>query len=218
MIRRSFLIFMILTVTIAGCATPPSNTEQGATIGAGLGAIVGALLGQVMGKDTASTAAGAVAGAAAGGLAGGLIGDYMDRQEKELNQRFANAEGTTVVRMQDDLAVTFKSDVLFDVDSATIKYPGSDELTYIAEILKRYPDTRVEISAYTDSTGSERHNLDLSERRARAVASALVEKGAHPSRITARGFGETNFIASNATEAGRRRNRRVTLLIIPARA
>jgi outer membrane protein OmpA-like peptidoglycan-associated protein len=85
----------------------------------------------------------------------------------------------------------------------------------VADLLRRYPETRVEISSYTDSSGSEQQNLALSQQRAQAVAELLAQKGIDPSRIEYRGYGETNFVASNATENGRQLNRRITLVIIP---
>lgn len=218
MARSSFLLFVALAVTLSGCAAPASKTEQGAAVGVGVGAATGAILGQAIGHNTKSTVIGAVAGAAAGGIVGGMIGDYMDRQERELNQRLARMEGASIQRERENLAVTFKSDVLFDVDSNTLKRGGYEEVDYVADVLIQYPDTRVEVSGYTDSTGSPRHNLDLSDRRAQSVADALVDRGVHPSRISARGYGDSRPVASNATETGRQMNRRVTVLIIPVRS
>jgi outer membrane protein OmpA-like peptidoglycan-associated protein len=216
--RNVLLIFVALAVTISGCAAPMSQTEQGAAVGVGVGAATGAVLGQAIGRNTESTVLGAVAGAAVGGLAGGMIGSYMDRQEMELNQGLARMEGASIQRQQETLAVNFKSDVLFDVDSTVMRRGAYDEINYVADMLIRYPDTRVEVSGFTDSTGSEMHNIDLSERRAWAVGNALIDRGVHPSRVTARGYGASRPIASNNTEAGRQMNRRVTVLIIPVRS
>jgi outer membrane protein OmpA-like peptidoglycan-associated protein len=216
--RQVLLLFVAVAFALSACATPMTRQEKGAAVGVGVGAATGALLGQAIGRDTTSTVLGAVAGAAVGGIAGGMIGEYMDRQEREFNQRLARVEGASVQRMQDNLAVTFRSDVLFDVDSTRLKPGAYDEIDIVADILMRYPDTRVMVDGFTDSTGSERYNLQLSEARALSVKDALVNAGVHPARINARGFGESKPIASNATEAGRQLNRRVTITIIPVRA
>ena len=216
--RQVLLLFVAVAFALSACATPMTRQEKGAAVGVGVGAATGAILGQAIGRDTTSTVLGAVAGAAVGGIAGGMIGEYMDRQEREFNQRLARVEGASVQRMQDNLAVTFRSDVLFDVDSTRLKPGAYDEIDIVADILMRYPDTRVMVDGFTDSTGSERYNLQLYEARALSVKDALVNAGVHPARINARGFGESKPIASNATEAGRQLNRRVTITIIPVRA
>jgi len=71
------------------------------------------------------------------------------------------------------------------------------------------------VVGYTDSTGSETHNQQLSELRANAVKNALVIKGVNTARVTTMGMGESNPIADNSTEAGRQLNRRVNVVIEP---
>ena len=161
---------------------------------------------------------GAAAGAVVGGIAGNMIGGYMDKQEQEFQQQVAGREGTTVQRQQNNLSITMKSDVLFDTGSSLIKPGGYDEIARIADILNRYPQTRVTIEGHTDSVGSESYNMRLSEERARAVGDALVARGVDPGRVTTVGLGESRPIASNATEAGKQLNRRVTLLVVPVEA
>jgi outer membrane protein OmpA-like peptidoglycan-associated protein len=89
-----------------------------------------------------------------------------------------------------------KSDVLFDTGSSLIKQGGYDEIARIADILNRYPQTRITIEGHTDNTGSESRNMRLSEERARAVSEALVARGVDPGRVTTGGLGETRPIAS----------------------
>ena len=98
---------------------------------------------------------------------------------------------------------------------------GSDRLTRsslpivnaAAQTLKQNPDIKVEISGYTDNRGNDALNQSLSKRRANAVAIQLIEQGVRADRISSKGYGESNPIATNDTEAGRLKNRRVELKI-----
>ncbi|MGV8074172.1 MAG: OmpA family protein [Syntrophobacteraceae bacterium] len=216
--RKYLWLFVVFAFILAGCAAPMTKTEQGTAVGMGVGAATGAILGQAIGHSTGATVLGAVAGAAVGGIAGNMIGSYMDRQERELQEAMARSEGSRVQRRRDNLELTIKSDVFFDVDSARLKHSGYDEMDRIADILRRYPETNLYVGGHTDSTGSERYNLDLSERRAESVMNAMVDRGINPRRISAKGYGESMPLESNATEAGRQLNRRVVIEIVPIRA
>jgi outer membrane protein OmpA-like peptidoglycan-associated protein len=120
-----------------------------------------------------------------------------------------------VTRNPDTLVVSFPSDLLFDVDSAVLTPGAYARLGRLSDTLARYPDSDVFVRGHTDSTGSARHNLRLSEDRAGAVRTYLIAERVHPSRITALGFGEAMPVASNATVAGRQQNRRVEVEIRP---
>jgi outer membrane protein OmpA-like peptidoglycan-associated protein len=213
--KRLLLIFLTMTFLLS-CARPMTRSEEGAAVGVGVGAATGALLGAAIGGSGRAAAIGAVTGAAAGGIAGAMIGEYMDRQEREF--RAARLEGAQIQREQDNLSITFRSDLLFDVNSANLRPPAFDEVSRLAHLLNRYPETRVQISGHTDSTGSEQHNMQLSERRAHSVMDALIDRGVYAGRITAVGYGESRPIASNATERGKQLNRRVHVLLIPIRS
>jgi outer membrane protein OmpA-like peptidoglycan-associated protein len=99
--------------------------------------------------------------------------------------------------------------------------PSSDRLTddsaalvdQVAALLARYPSARIEIAGHTDSQGTSRNNMTISQRRAEAVRRRLVTGGVEASRLTARGYGEDRPIADNATSQGRLRNRRVELTV-----
>jgi len=87
-------------------------------------------------------------------------------------------------------------------------------LTWVVGIMQKYPDMQVELAGYTDSIGGAAYNLKLSERRAEAVKAYLVEKGIDAGHIQAKGYGKDNPVASNDTDEGRERNRRVELHIL----
>ncbi|MEJ2201070.1 MAG: OmpA family protein, partial [Desulfuromonadaceae bacterium] len=163
-----------MVLLVGGCAAPQNKTQKGAVIGTGVGAAVGAGLGQAIGGDTEATLIGAGIGALAGGLAGGSIGRYMDNQEAAMRQQLAAVEGASVQRQADMLAVTFKSDVLFDFGSAAVKPGAYDELMRVAQVLNQYPQTNIVIAGHTDSVGTDAANQLLSERRASAVKNSLV--------------------------------------------
>jgi outer membrane protein OmpA-like peptidoglycan-associated protein len=212
---KRFSVLALIAVTLWGCAQPQTKTQQGAMYGTGIGAAVGAGLGQVIGGDTESTLIGAGIGAALGGAAGAGIGRYIENQEAMLRQQFAASDAVNVQRNANLLAVTFRGDVLFDVDSAALKPGAYNEINRIANVLTQYPQTNVQIAGHTDSTGSEIYNQDLSERRAMSVQNALANQGVSMMRMRSIGFGETQPIANNATESGRQMNRRVVVTITP---
>jgi len=215
--RYGLLLLLVVPLMLAGCAQPQTKAGQGAAWGTGIGAAVGAGLGQAIGGDTKSTLIGAGIGALAGGLAGHQIGTYMDAQEAAFRQELAAVEGAGIQRNADTLALTFKSDVLFDVNSASLKPGAHDELFRVSKVLNQYPQTTLLVAGHTDSTGSEEYNQRLSERRAEVVKNALVGNGVNPNRIRTIGYGETRPIASNASESGRQLNRRVEIRIEPIR-
>ena len=149
-------------------------------------------------------------GAAIGAGVGAGIGVYMDRQEEKLSR----IPGTTVERISDDMIlVHFDSDLLFAVDSSSLSVDSRESLNEAAQVFLDQPKTAIIAQGHTDSTGSEEHNLALSERRAKAVSNHLVGRGIDAARITGLGYGEAYPVADNATDDGRRQNRRVDLLL-----
>jgi len=126
----------------------------------------------------------------------------LDAQLKELDAK-KTARG---------LVITL-ADVLFDTDKAQIKSGGMRGVQKLADILKQYPQHNVLIEGFTDSTGSNSHNQELSDRRANAVRTALLDTGIGADRIASRGYGPTFPVASNDTAAGRQLNRRVEIIV-----
>ncbi len=102
--------------------------------------------------------------------------------------------------------------LLFDTDSADIRYGGEQLLDKIANILKEHPDVMLSITAHTDSTGSDSHNEALSGKRAAAVMRGLIRRGVASNRLSLAAMGSRVPVASNDTENGRTMNRRVEFI------
>lgn len=103
--------------------------------------------------------------------------------------------------------------VLFDFDKATLRPESTQTLNEAVEVLRQYPDIRVEVAGHTCNIGTDAYNQGLSERRAKTVYDYLVSNGIDANRLTSHGYGETSPVADNSTREGRERNRRVELVV-----
>jgi OOP family OmpA-OmpF porin len=101
--------------------------------------------------------------------------------------------------------------VLFSFNSADITPKAYPMLNETAMIMKKNPDLNGRIDGHADSTGNEAYNIDLSERRAKAIKDFLVSKGIGPERLSTKGFGDADPVAGNDTKEGRSKNRRVEI-------
>ncbi len=181
----------------------------GAVVGAGLGALVGL----TQGDDGNDRVRNAAAGAVIGGVVGAGIGSILDAQAREL--RGSLSDEVVVENLGDRLLVRMPQDILFAVDSAEVRPGLRSDLFALADSLRRYPESVVQIVGHTDSTASAEYNLDLSQRRANSVRRVLVNAGVTGGRVSAIGVGEDQPVASNLTPQGRALNRRVDIFIIP---
>ena len=125
------------------------------------------------------------------------------------------AEITNIKETSRGLVISL-SDILFDVNQATLKPGAANNVQKIAAILNQYPNYNISVEGHTDSQGSDAYNQSLSERRAAAVRMQLISGGVPEARITSKGFGETQPVASNDTPAGRQQNRRVEVIVLGA--
>jgi outer membrane protein OmpA-like peptidoglycan-associated protein len=196
------------------CVTDPNTGERKVSrtaIGGVGGALGGYLLGGLIGGKT-----GRIIGAGIGGVAGAAVGYQMDKQIKELKEQTAGS-GVDVTEVGDGEAilVNLPDGVTFAVNSTTISPQFQRTLDTIAESMRQYPNSLIDIMGHTDSTGSDAYNEDLSKRRADAVADYLAMRGVSRARIATIGYGERYPVADNATEAGRSLNRRVEIKITP---
>jgi outer membrane protein OmpA-like peptidoglycan-associated protein len=137
--------------------------------------------------------------------------EAMER-ERKLREELAELQARETER---GLMLTL-GDVLFDVDQATLKPGAMQKLFRLVTFLRDDPGRGVLVEGHTDSTGSEDYNLSLSQRRAEAVRSFLVDNGVEGARVLARGYGKGYPVAGNDTAAGRALNRRVELVILRA--
>ena len=138
----------------------------------------------------------------------------MDAQERKLREETAGT-GVDVIRDGDNLLLRMPSGITFGYDRADVQPQFQPTLNDVASVLAQYPKTYIDVYGHTDSDGSDAYNQTLSERRAQSVATYLVGRGVQSARIGTRGFGETQPIASNATEEGKAANRRVEIKIAP---
>ncbi len=213
--KKSIISLMAMAVLASACTTTDPYTQEqkvskatwGTMAGAAGGAAVGALTSKNKGK-------GALIGAAAGAAVGGGVGYYMDTQEAQLREELAST-GVSVLRSGDEILLIMPGNITFTSDSSDINSGFYATLNSIAKVFKKYDTTTIMVSGYTDNTGTDAHNDQLSKQRANSVAAYLQSQGLKAARFTTLGFGKSNPIASNATAAGRQQNRRVEIKIIP---
>ncbi len=107
--------------------------------------------------------------------------------------------------------LSFKEPINFKYNSDDMDAQSTATVQKVADALKKYPDAKIRVAGYTDSLGNPAYNMDLSERRAHAVATQLVKDGVPAANVSYIGYGAANPIATNKTAAGRYQNRRVEL-------
>lgn len=138
-----------------------------------------------------------------------LEAEKARKRAEELSRRVNELEAQQTER---GLVLTL-GDVLFDFDKATLKPGGIKAVNELTRFLQEYPERNVMIEGFTDTVGPEDYNRNLSLKRADAVRQALMNNGIASERIQIRGYGEEYPVATNQTEAGRQRNRRVEVII-----
>src|SRR5579884_4144379 len=143
-----------------------------------------------------------------------LQAQQAEQQKEQLRQRLQQ-QLNAILQTRDSARglIVNMSDVLFDTNKYTLKPGAREKLAKVAGILLAYPDLKVQVEGYTDSTGTPEYNQQLSERRAMTVRDYLVAQGINLNNVTAQGFGQNDPVASNATAAGRQQNRRVQMVV-----
>ena len=198
---------------LLGSCNSMTNLGKGALIGGGGGAAVGAGVGALIGGGKGA-GIGAAIGAAVGSGAGMLIGRKMDKQAEQLKAiENAKVETTTDANGLKAIKVTFDGGILFPTNGSTLSSTARTDLSQFAASLRQNPETNVQVYGFTDNTGTLAVNQKVSDARAAAVKTYLVDSGVSSSRITAAGRPLTDYVASNETAAGRAQSRRVEIYI-----
>ena len=220
--RTNFVVASLGVVAMLGataCTTTDPYSSAPRRNNTGTGVLAGALGGAVLGylTNTSNGEQGrknALIGAGVGALGGAAVGSYMDRQQRDLEAQLSGS-GVGVARQGDNLVLRMPSDVTFATNQSTIDPRFNATLEDVANVLRRYDQSLVDIVGHTDSSGGDAINQPLSERRAVSVADALIRAGVQRERLYVAGNSSRNPVASNATPEGRAQNRRVEILIRP---
>lgn len=211
----------LVAMVATGCQTTDpytgqqqmNRTSRNALIGAGIGVAAGLLTGD----SAVERRQHALIGAGIGGLAGGAVGTYQDRQQAALRDKLQGT-GVNVTRDGDNITLNMPGNVTFAFNSANLDPQFYPVLSSVADVLKEYDKTVVEVAGHTDSIGSDEVNQRLSEQRANAVTQFLSAQNINPQRFITIGAGKRYPIASNDTDAGRAANRRVEITLVPVRS
>ena len=135
------------------------------------------------------------------------VPDYLDDCPGTLAGAVVDAKGCHLETTED---VSMEVVIHFDFDSAEVRSNHYGDIRRIAEFMRTYPDAAAVLEGHADARGTNTYNQQLSERRANAVLSRLVDvEGIAPDRIRATGYGETRPLADDNTEESYQRNRRV---------
>ncbi len=207
--NRRVIAGIVLAMFTMACA-PQKQWGQGAIGGAIVGAAAlgtagGAIANNVSPPFTAQDtdrAAGIGIGIATGAILGALIGHALFDEEPPPPPPPPPPTKTKLVLRG----------VHFGFDKASLRAEGMPILAEAAKILNENPSVNVEVQGYTDGVGSAEYNLGLSDRRAATVKDYLVSQGVSSSRLTTKGYGKADPVASNDTDEGRAQNRRVELV------
>ncbi|HET6556006.1 MAG TPA: OmpA family protein [Prolixibacteraceae bacterium] len=198
-------VILAFSLVLPGCKSL-NKTQKGA----GIGTVAGGAAGAVIGRAAGNTAMGTVIGAAVGGVSGAVIGRQMDKQAEEIRNEIPEAK---VERVGEGIVVEFKNNILFGFDKADLTADARENLGKLVNVLNKYPDTDIAVYGHTDAKGSDAYNQKLSERRAEAVAGYLKSNNISGSRLTTKGFGETQPKVAGETDDAAAQNRRVEFAI-----
>lgn len=205
--RKAIALTTAALLALPACSSMDESQRKTAQT-TGIGAAAGAAVGAIAGGSR-----GAAIGAAVGGLGGYVWSQHMENQRKQL-ETSTQGTGVEVQKTQDNrLKVMIPGDLSFDPGRADIKPNFRPVLDQFAQSLVQNPASVVQIVGHTDATGNDAANVQLSRDRANATRDYLASRGVTANRITTDGRGEREPVASNDTEAGRARNRRVEIFV-----
>ena len=205
--RKAIAFTASAVFALSACSSMDESQRKTAQT-TGIGAAAGAAVGAIAGGSR-----GAAIGAAVGGLGGYVWSQHMENQRKQL-ETSTQGTGVEVQKTQDNrLKVMIPGDLSFDPGRADIKPNFRPVLDQFAQSLVQNPASVIQIVGHTDATGNDAANVQLSRDRANATRDYLASRGVTTNRIATDGRGEREPVASNDTEAGRARNRRVEIFV-----
>ena len=142
------------------------------------------------------------------------VPDHLDACPQTPRGDEVDERGCTIEEEEEVVSARIELNLEFDFDSDALRPEHYSEIERVAEFMNEYPGTTAQLEGHTDSRGTEAYNQALSERRAYSVRDYLIdESDIDPRRITAVGYGESDPVATNDTDEGRQRNRRVNAVI-----
>ena len=227
--KKNLAVMLVagIALLLGGCADGFNKTTKGAITGGALGAGTGAIIGSATGH----AGPGVAIGAALGTVGGALLGNQLDQQDeanRQLEGQLAQNQAAldenrrlieelrkrgADVRSSRRGVVINLPDILFEFDRSNLTQEAGRTVSEISEVLRGVEGRRIAVEGHTDSVGTVVYNKQLSLRRAQSVARELQRNGVGHSNMHIEGFGEGSPIATNNTEAGRARNRRVEVII-----
>ena len=219
---RSKITILVITslFILQGCSTfdaytgeeKTSSTAKGAGIGAGAAVVLSYLTNR--NKSSKERNKRMLRDAGIGAIVGGGVGYYMDTQEAKLRKQLRGT-GVSVQRDGNNINLIMPSNITFATDGRNINSKFYPVLNSVVLVIKEFNKTTVVVAGFTDSSGSNAYNQNLSEDRAKSVADFLLNQNVNPARIDVVGFGEQHPITSNKTKEGRSLNRRVEITLLP---
>jgi outer membrane protein OmpA-like peptidoglycan-associated protein len=210
---------------VAGAPTeaPVAGATPGPTVAAAApgptvaAAAPGAVVGPVAYKKNRT--ASAIVGAVGGGLTTGAVGAYMYSQKQDLQKALHEEIRSGSARVDklphNVVRIRMPSRTAFDTNSSSIKQGFCTTMDKVADVVIRYGKTTLTVVGHTDSKGAAKHNQRLSEQRALSIAQYLESKDVNPARLATLGKGETDPIAANGADSGRKANRGVEIIVEP---
>ena len=209
--RNTLMIAAVASgLILSGCATDPYTGQQTLNKSA-LGALAGAAGGATISKATGGDKTGR--DAAIGAALGAGVGYYMDRQAKQLQQQMAGTGVTVTPNANGNIDLVMPGNITFSFDDANLNNSFKPTLDKLASTMNEYNQNTITIAGHTDSKGADAYNMDLSRKRAYAVANYLSARGVASNRINVVAYGESRPVADNNSEYGRQQNRRVELTV-----
>lgn len=225
-IYKKTIITSILIFILTGCSS--NNQNLGQTINSNkrtiAGGAIGSILGAVIGHQISSKASSKIIGGVVGGAIGGAIGYTLDEQAKELEielkakrakeQKQIEEINNDVVILSDEkfVKIVFKNSNFFEVGDDVPSTTSSSKLLTLGKVLKKYPNTIIQVTGHTDNDGSFEFNRQLSQKRAANVGE-IIYSSKIENNIYARGCSYSKPIVKNNSDENKALNRRVEIYL-----